>query len=78
MKIRKIFRSAVTGLFVTKKEAESNPKTTVQETVYDYGTNKVMDSYARDLDFEDWHDLQAESSKNELTNHFKKLLKSIK
>lgn len=78
MKIRKVFRSAITGLFVTKKEAEANPETTVQETVYDYGINEVLDTYAKDLDFEDWQDLQAESSKNEMTNHFKKILKTLR
>ncbi len=31
--IRKIHRSAETGQFVTKKNAEKHPKTTVTETV---------------------------------------------
>lgn len=32
-KIRKVFRSAITGRFVTRLYAEANPDTTVAETV---------------------------------------------
>lgn len=74
----KRFRSAITGLFVTKKEAENNPKTTVQETVYDYATNEVLDSYARDLDYEDFDELVRETSKFKLKEHFLLIIKSLK
>lgn len=78
MKIRKVFRSAITGLFVTKKEAEANPETTVSETVFDYGINEVMDSYAKDLDYEDFDELVRETSKLKLKEHFLLIIKSLK
>ena len=33
MNVWKRFRSAITGLFVSRQEAEQNPNTTVAETV---------------------------------------------
>lgn len=40
MATRKISRSAVDGHFVTKKYAQDNPRTTVQETVKTSKPNK--------------------------------------
>lgn len=35
--IRRLFRSAITGKFVSKEFAEAHPETTVKETVRDEG-----------------------------------------